>query len=187
MKNSAREIISVLVLALLFNGCKKNQTTPQVLDIKAGDSTSANVHFVKIKDTVNNYPAVPFYLNIGADSILVLSYVFNHCCPDIYGSSFSITTKSKNVYICTDNHGYPLLLYQGDPINDSLNWTNNGNGILWLQNYDGRSNGYNYYLGNWVNTHTGFLAFKIVSKSIIYKGWIRIGLDYIDNYACVAY
>lgn len=187
MKNSTRGIISVLVLGLLFFGCKKNQTSPKVLDIIAGDSTSSDIHFVRLTAILNTSNAAQYYLKIGSDSFLVLRYSFYHSDPETYGSSFSINTVSNNVYICTDKNGYPVWFKQGELINDSLNWTNNGNGILADHDFDGLPNGYDHYYGNWVHTNTGFLAFKIVNKSITYKGWIRIGLCYVDNYACVAY
>ena len=163
--------ILYIALLLLFAGCKKDpQIIHKVLDIKAGDSTSPGVHYVRLNASFDVWPNTDYYLSIDKMNScdFHFNFYFNSIDPIANTSTFSIEPVSQysSAYLCVDRSGYPVNFQLGDTINDALNWTDNQRKfVIYYESYDARSGKSIYnYSGNWLKNPVGFIAFKIVDR-----------------------
>src|ERR1022692_3837376 len=124
-----QRLVLYLALILLFAGCKKYpEIIHPVLDIKAGDSTSPNVHYVRVKSNLNGWSVFDYYLDIDNrnphDFDFSLTGVNHFTYQDI---NFTVRPVglNKSVYICIDSSGYVVNFQFGKRITDSLKWSNN--------------------------------------------------------------
>jgi hypothetical protein len=177
-------------LVLLLASCKKGpQIIHKVLDIKAGDSTSPGVHYVKINKSIQNGHFADFYFQFSGANDLFIDNTFTWENPvtSIWIFSINPVNPLNSEFICVDPKGFPVQLPFGDLISDTLRWTNKSNNVIWEEAHSGMPNGYDDLYGNWQHSTEGFLGFKVVGKTMTYKGWIRIGLYYVKDYAYVEY
>jgi len=199
LKSMIKQFILYFVLLLAISGCKKDpQIIHKVLDIKAGDSTSPGVHYVRVNYTFNGWSNAAYLLDIDKTNpydFYFSYYYYSSFSQYGYGLSADPASPNKSAFVYLDSVGYPIPLQTGELISDTLHWVNNKSNISFYEvsvvSVPGQK-GYNS--GLWYNIPEGYLAFKIVDKktSLTYKGWIKIVQKFsvsseINGYAYVVY
>jgi|ERR1017187_1155795 hypothetical protein len=174
-------------LVLLFADCKKDPQIiiHKVLGIKAGDSTSADVHYMRINYEFNGWSNTDYYLRIDMSNSYDFHFVYYYVMtnPELYDYGFQLNPglPENTSYIYLDSKGYPVALNFGEMISDTLRWTvNRGYRTLYDDLIDHLPNGVSYYSGNWIKNPNGYLAFKVIDmkSDLTYKGWVLFGIKW---------